>query len=65
MDGGRVFDGDSELYIFNKAVGVTPSALIKDIDTLTEELNGLSVEIHTVCILLERPMVQMPCVFVR
>mmetsp|Transcript_23344 Transcript_23344/g.56612 ORF Transcript_23344/g.56612 Transcript_23344/m.56612 type:complete len:514 (-) Transcript_23344:1136-2677(-) len=48
VDGGRVFDGDSELYVFNKAVGVTPNALIKDIDTLTEKLNGLSVEIYQV-----------------
>eukprot|EP00471_Norrisiella_sphaerica_P013362 CAMPEP_0184493522 /NCGR_PEP_ID=MMETSP0113_2-20130426/26207_1 /TAXON_ID=91329 /ORGANISM="Norrisiella sphaerica, Strain BC52" /LENGTH=764 /DNA_ID=CAMNT_0026878813 /DNA_START=332 /DNA_END=2626 /DNA_ORIENTATION=+ len=46
VDGMRDFDGENELYVFNKAVGVTTSALIRDIDNLTEKLQALSLEVY-------------------
>jgi len=48
VDGGRQFKGEDELYVFTKSVGITPSVLVKDIDRLQKQVNGLSVEIHQV-----------------
>mmetsp|Transcript_14801 Transcript_14801/g.22423 ORF Transcript_14801/g.22423 Transcript_14801/m.22423 type:complete len:748 (-) Transcript_14801:128-2371(-) len=48
VDGCRGFVGEEELYIFSKADGASTTALLQDIDDLTERLQQLSLEIHQV-----------------
>eukprot|EP00472_Partenskyella_glossopodia_P011432 CAMPEP_0197526726 /NCGR_PEP_ID=MMETSP1318-20131121/19110_1 /TAXON_ID=552666 /ORGANISM="Partenskyella glossopodia, Strain RCC365" /LENGTH=710 /DNA_ID=CAMNT_0043081037 /DNA_START=346 /DNA_END=2478 /DNA_ORIENTATION=+ len=48
VDGKRTFTGQSEVYIFNEALGMTTSGLMRDIDSLTSRLQNLQLEIHQV-----------------